>query len=313
MDAVPTLEVLDRDAMSQVARDNWTASGLDGWDLPVEEWTSAASNRALQYATHGIFRYFGKFPPLVARRLICQFTRPGDLVLDPMIGSGTTAVEAGLLGRRCAALDVNPLSLLLTRVKCRRIAASRLRRRLAELLAAVSRRGVAEPACPALWPTGVKTSHWFLPQTSHWLHVMRECIAALPDPAERDFFLAVYAGIIRRVSRATTQQGRLFLDAATAEPDPRPRFAAAAKDAIEAVASLGRNASDVTVLQASAMDCDFTRWKAPLVICHPPYFNVYKYSGIFSLEMAWLGYEIQAIRRQEIREFFKVGKPEKVA
>ena len=139
MDAVPTLEVLDRDAMSQVARDNWTASGLDGWDLPVEEWTSAASNRALQYATHGIFRYFGKFPPLVARRLICQFTRPGDLVLDPMIGSGTTAVEAGLLGRRCAALDVNPLSLLLTRVKCRRIAASRLRRRLAELLAAVSR------------------------------------------------------------------------------------------------------------------------------------------------------------------------------
>ena len=68
-----------------------------------------------------------------------------------------------------------------------------------------------------------------------------------------------------------------------------------------------------TVLQASAMDCDFTRWKAPLVICHPPYFNVYKYSGIFSLEMAWLGYEIQAIRRLEIREFFKVGKPEKVA
>ena len=43
------------------------------------------------------------------------------------------------------------------------------------------------------------------------------------------------------------------------------------------------------------------------------HFNVYKYSGIFSLEMAWLGYEIQAIRRQEIREFFKVGKPEKVA
>ena len=142
---------------------------------------------------------------------------------------------------------------------------------------------------------------------------MRERIGALGDRAERDFFLAVYASIIRRVSRATTQQGRLFLDAATAEPDPRPRFAAAAKDAIEAVSSLGRNTPDVTVLQASAMDCDFTRWKAPLVICHPPYFNVYKYSGIFSLEMAWLGYEIQAVRRQEIREFFKVGKPEKVA
>ena len=149
MDAVPTLEIFDRRAMSQVAQDNWAASGLGDWDLPVEEWTSGASNRALQYATHGLFRYFGKFPPLVARHLIGEFTRPDDLVLDPMVGSGTTAVEAALLGRRCAALDVNPLSLLLTRVKCRRLGRSRLGRRLAEILTDVSRRGLAEPAYPA--------------------------------------------------------------------------------------------------------------------------------------------------------------------
>ena len=66
------------------------------------------------------------------------------------------------------------------------------------------------------------------------------------------------------------------------------------------------------MLQSSTLECDFSRWKVPLAICQPPYFNVYKYSGILSLEMAWLGYDIRAIRQQEIREFFKVGKPENV-
>ena len=221
MDAIPELDVLCRDHMSETAQENWAASGLGSWDVPVEEWTSAASNRVLRYATHGIFRYFGKFPPLIARHLITQFTAPGDLLLDPMIGSGTTAVEAGLLGRRCTGLDVNPLSLLLTRVKCRRIPAARLRRRLSEIQSAVDRRGENRPASPARWPTSVRTSHWFLPETSHWLQVLRECIAELDDETERDFFLAVYAGIVRRVSRhhrtrpAVSRRGRRSAGSAT--------------------------------------------------------------------------------------------------
>ena len=42
-------------------------------------------------------------------------TEPGDLVYDPFSGRGTTVIEAGLLGRRVAANDVNPLSALLAR------------------------------------------------------------------------------------------------------------------------------------------------------------------------------------------------------
>lgn len=50
--------------------------------------------------------------------------------------------------------------------------------------------------------------------------------------------------------------------------------------------------------------------KADLIICHPPYFNSYKYSSINSLELAWLDYDYKKISKEEVKKFFKVGKEE---
>jgi DNA modification methylase len=36
------------------------------------------------------------------------FTRPGDIVLDPFIGSGTTAVAAKRLGRHFVGIEIKP-------------------------------------------------------------------------------------------------------------------------------------------------------------------------------------------------------------
>lgn len=47
--------------------------------------------------------------------LIDRLTRPGDCVLDPFAGRGTTPVQAALMGRRPIANDVNPLSAMLIR------------------------------------------------------------------------------------------------------------------------------------------------------------------------------------------------------
>ena len=47
--------------------------------------------------------------------LIQRLTRIGDTVYDPFSGRGTTAVQAGLMGRRPMANDINPLSAMLTR------------------------------------------------------------------------------------------------------------------------------------------------------------------------------------------------------
>ena len=69
------------------------------------------------YASHNFHSFPAKFPPQLPRHFIEGLTEPGDLVLDPMQGSGTTMVEAQLANRRAIGMDIDPLALLITRVK----------------------------------------------------------------------------------------------------------------------------------------------------------------------------------------------------
>jgi len=49
-----------------------------------------------------------------ARYYIDCFTSPGDLVLDPFIGGGTTAVACKLIDRRCIGMDIDTAALTIT-------------------------------------------------------------------------------------------------------------------------------------------------------------------------------------------------------
>jgi hypothetical protein len=71
-----------------------------------------------QYLTHWIYPYRGKFHPQMVRGLlnILGVSR-GSTVCDPYLGSGTTAVEASLLGANVIGVDISPLCVLLTKVK----------------------------------------------------------------------------------------------------------------------------------------------------------------------------------------------------
>jgi DNA modification methylase len=61
------------------------------------------------WATHGKNAKFrGNWAPQIPRNLILRYSKPGDLVLDPMCGSGTTLVECKLLGRNAIGFDINP-------------------------------------------------------------------------------------------------------------------------------------------------------------------------------------------------------------
>ena len=74
------------------------------WSFPVRgEW-----------ATHTP-RYRGNFAPQVPRNIILNYSREGDTVLDPMVGSGTTLIECKLLHRRGIGIDINPESVELAR------------------------------------------------------------------------------------------------------------------------------------------------------------------------------------------------------
>jgi site-specific DNA-methyltransferase (adenine-specific) len=52
--------------------------------------------------------HFATFPESLAERCIRLGSRPGDVVLDPFAGSGTTLVSAAALGRRFVGIELNP-------------------------------------------------------------------------------------------------------------------------------------------------------------------------------------------------------------
>ena len=77
--------------------------------------------------------YRACFKPQLPRFFIERLTWPGDTVYDPFMGRGTTLVEAGLLGRRAAGCDVNPLSATLVGPRLRPPTLEQIATRLAEL------------------------------------------------------------------------------------------------------------------------------------------------------------------------------------
>ncbi|MEM4970924.1 MAG: DNA methyltransferase [Sulfolobales archaeon] len=79
---------------------------------PVDEELTDISTTVWSFPKRGSWAthrgdYRGNWAPQMARALIEMYTEPGDLVLDPMVGSGTTCIEARLLGRNCIGVDIN--------------------------------------------------------------------------------------------------------------------------------------------------------------------------------------------------------------
>ena len=59
------------------------------------------------WATHNP-KYRGNFAPQIARNIIEMYSEQGDNILDPMVGGGTTLIEAKLLARNALGIDINP-------------------------------------------------------------------------------------------------------------------------------------------------------------------------------------------------------------
>lgn len=67
--------------------------------------------------THNFYRYPARFSPKLVRAAIDAFTVPGDLVLDPFVGGGTTLVEAMVSGRHAIGADISSLATFVSEVK----------------------------------------------------------------------------------------------------------------------------------------------------------------------------------------------------
>lgn len=70
------------------------------------------------YGTHGLFPYRGKFHPQMIKGLMnIMGLKPGETVLDPMMGSGTVLIEARLMGIRSVGIDASPFCQFMVQAK----------------------------------------------------------------------------------------------------------------------------------------------------------------------------------------------------
>lgn len=81
-------------------------------------------NTDLSFATHKVLEGRNKIHPYPAMLhpklvdfLLDRYAQPGDVVLDPFCGSGVTLLESGVRGYESVGFDINPVALLIAKVK----------------------------------------------------------------------------------------------------------------------------------------------------------------------------------------------------
>src|SRR5208283_2143910 len=80
---------------------------------PILEAIPAARQEDARH--YGVHPYFTRRPANVVRKYVEQYSQEGDTVLDPFGGTGVTAIEAFLLGRKAIQNDLNPFANFIAR------------------------------------------------------------------------------------------------------------------------------------------------------------------------------------------------------
>ena len=90
------------------------SSGSDGLQELVRLAHDAAPVSGL---THNFYRYPARFSPPFVREVIHAFSEPGDWVMDPFAGGGTTLVETLAAGRNALGVDISSLAAFVCQAK----------------------------------------------------------------------------------------------------------------------------------------------------------------------------------------------------
>ncbi|MGH9429849.1 MAG: DNA methyltransferase, partial [Terriglobia bacterium] len=160
------------------------------------------------YATHAMHSFSAKFPPQLASWAIQEFTKPRENVMDPMAGSGTTLVEACLLGRNSYGIDIDPLARLISKVKSTPIDFWTLQGETNRFevslglafkeLERARRNGIGLEGLKRkiTIPVFLNRDYWFLPEISEELALLKSEILNVANPEIRDFLFVVFSSII---------------------------------------------------------------------------------------------------------------------
>jgi hypothetical protein len=104
-------EDANRKAIRETGSAYSTQNGLEGLIAAARDLAPVSG------LTHNFYRYPARFSPSFVRAAIHALSDPGDWVMDPFAGGGTTLVEALAAGRNALGIDISSLAVFVCRAK----------------------------------------------------------------------------------------------------------------------------------------------------------------------------------------------------
>jgi len=156
--------------------------------------------------THGFHTYPAMFIPQVARRIILNCSQVGDTICDIFCGSGTTLVESRLLGRNAYGIELNPLAVLIAKVKTTPINPNKLQKYFVSLLADYDNCEIEKEDIPNFF----NINFWFKEKVINELALIKKCINRVRDRDVKDFFLVSFSETVRAASNTRSGEFKLF-------------------------------------------------------------------------------------------------------
>jgi DNA modification methylase len=259
---------------------------------------------------HGLHPYPAKFIPHIPRALLRALAKSGDVVLDPMCGSGTTLVEATVAGFSAVGVDLNPVATLVSRAKTTPLTAEEklaIRSLAAQLEATAIRlregsgKQVLGAAIPEL-PDFHNRDKWFEENVTRELAFAKASIAGLiSTDAARDLALSIFSSIVVAVSNQESETRWCAKPKAIADGDTLMKLAGKLLDGLRRLAAYeGQRRAFATVHTADGRFLPIDAASVDLVITSPPYVNSHDYYLYNKLRMFWLGYDVSNVQHKEI-------------
>lgn len=252
------------------------------------------------YASHDLHAFAAKFPPQLPRAFIRGLTSPGDVVLDPMMGSGTTVVEALLEGCQGIGLDIDPLALRLSHVKTTPVDIDSLRNTSYKVISRastlLSNGEIVNKELAKRFDERTKAfvDYWFLPTTQRELTALMLAIQEVTDKPTLRFLELTFSSIIITksggVSRARDlAHSRPHLDKTKRPKNALEQFFGRVRKNLASIAQLRTDGTRAILVDGDARFMPFADGSIDLIVTSPPYANAIDYMRAHKFSLVWLG------------------------
>ena len=252
------------------------------------------SSRKLSKTPHLIGgRYPCRSVAYVPRMILEQHSGENEnlTVLDPFMGSGTTAIEASRFSREIFGVEVDPYARLIATVSSRKYSDRDIRvmeKLLVEIIKVSPKQKIKDELMPSLH----NIDYWFNEDNFRELLKLKTSIFEItPKGKFREFFLAAFSDIIRAASKAERQSLKPYISKKY-KKIPKPaidEFKRIAPKYIDAIRSSSEQiCPGITWVGDNATSFSFSP-NIDIAITSPPYINAMDYTRCIKLESAWVG------------------------